>query len=244
MTGLERNISTLFDEKGKLFLAAFDHPQIYGAVEGLIKPYEAIEKILKSKIDGYILNPGIMAGVCAKKVRNKKMVLRASVGGTMMGTGFSDLHSIISSPKQAVNLGADAILIMMSLGGDSDKESMTLVAKTIDEFHELSIPVIVEVLAADYTKNNDTEFVRNGVRVAAEMGADIIKAFYCKDYKSVVEACPVPIILAGGPKDQDIKEVAREVVEAGVVGFAFGRNIFQSEDPVTLINDLDKILKG
>lgn len=244
MTGLERNRTTLMNNEGRLFLAAFDHPQIYGVMPGLEKPFGTIDRTLDSPIDGYILNPGIMGAVDAEKVKAKKMVLRASLGGTMMSSSFPDFHEVMSSPKQALNLGADAILIMLVLGGDHDKESMIEVARTIEQFHEYSIPVMAEVLAADYSKNNDSTFIRNGARIAAELGADFVKAFYCDDFKAVVDGCPVPVVLAGGPKDKDIRNIARSVVADGAVGFAFGRNVFQSEDPVGLIKDLDRILRG
>ncbi len=244
MTGLERNRTTLMNNEGKLFLAAFDHPQIYGVMPGLEKPFDAIDRTLDSPIDGYILNPGIMGAVAADKVKDKKMVLRASLGGTIMATSFPDYHGVMSSPKQALSLGADAVLIMLVLGGDHDKESMLEVARTIDLFHEYSVPVMAEVLAADYTKNNDSLFIRNGARIAAELGADFVKAFYCDDFKAVVDGCPVPVVLAGGPKDKDIRNIARSVVADRAAGFAFGRNIFQNDDPVGLIKDLNQILRG
>ncbi len=229
---------------GKLFLAAFDHPQIYGVMQGLEQPLIAIKRILDTEIDGYILNPGIFQLLDAPLVQNKKLVLRASLGGTLMGTTFSDQHSIMVSPQQASDLGCDAVLVMLVLGGDHDKESMTEIARAIDAFHQYSIPVMVEVLHADYTKNNDTTFIRNGARIAAEIGADFVKAFYCEDFASVVSGCPVPVVLAGGPKEANILDVARIAVDAGVAGFAFGRNLFQSEDPKTLVRLLSGILRG
>lgn len=244
MNGLERNKSTLMNHGGKLFLAAFDHPQIYGVMQGLEQPLTAIKRILDTEIDGYILNPGIFQLVDASLVQNKKLVLRASLGGTLMGTSFADYHSVMVSPQQASDLGCDAVLIMLVLGGAHDKESMTDVARAIDAFHQYSIPVMVEVLHADFKKNNDTTFVRNGTRIAAEIGADFVKAFYCEDFASVVAGCPVSIVLAGGPKEANILDVARTAVDAGVVGFAFGRNLFQSKDPKTTVRLLNEILRG
>ena len=244
MNGLERNTSKLMNHKGKLFLAAFDHPQIYGVMPGLEQPIDAIKRIIDTEIDGYILNPGIFKLLDASLVQNKKLVLRASLGGTMMGTSFSDYHSIMVSPQQASDLGCDAVLIMLVLGGAHDKESMTDVARAIDAFHQYSIPVMVEVLHADYKKNNDPTFIRNGARIAAELGSDVVKAFYCEDFASVVAGCPVPIVLAGGPKEANILDIARTVVDAGAVGFAFGRNLFQSENPEKIIASLSEILRG
>jgi len=243
MTGLSRNIKRLFENKGGLFLAAFDHPQIYGVMKGLENPCSSIAKVVNTELDGFILNPGIFPLVDTKTVYKKKMIMRASLGGTMLSSSFSDAHNVMVTPANAMRQGADAILIMLVLGGDHDRDSMTEVARTIDTFHEYAIPVIVEVLAADSTKNNEIEFVRNGARIAAELGADVVKAFYCDDIASVIEGCPVPVILAGGPKDADILQIADTAVSAGIAGFAFGRNIFQNPDPKVLIHELNLVLR-
>lgn len=244
MTGLEKNKLRLMGRGGKLFLAAFDHPQIYGTMPGLENTQETIDRFLNTEVDGFILNPGQFALVPTEKVANKKMVLRASVGGTNMGTSYPDKHDVIVSPETALALGADAILIMLVLGGSMDKESMVEAAHAAEAFHKYSIPVIMEVLAADYSKNNDSDFIASGARIGAELGADMIKAFYCDDFKKVTSNCPVPVILAGGPKDQDIVRIAAGTVRDGGKGFAFGRNLFQSENPETLVSALDKALRG
>ena len=244
MNGLKRNTTRLFDNKGTLFSAALDHPQIYGVMDGLVDPISTIKTLVNSELDAFIINPGIFNLLNADTIKKKKLIMRASLGGTLMSSSFDDHHSVMVSPKQALQSGADAILIMLVLQGAHDKESMIEAARTAEVFHEYSIPVIMEVLCADYTKNNDPEFVRNGARIAAEIGADIVKAFYCEDFASVVAGCPVPIILAGGPKDADIVKVAASVVSDGCKGFAFGRNLFQNEQPLHLIHLLDKVLRG
>ena len=86
-------------------------------------------------------------------------------------------------------------------------------------------------------------FFANGLRMAAELGADVVKAFYTENFDTVVANCPVPIILAGGPKGSDIFDTAAAAVKAGVKGFCFGRNLFQSEDKLERIARLDRILR-
>lgn len=244
MTGLARNTARLFANKGTLFTAAFDHPQMYGVMDGLVDPLATIAAMTPTALDGFILNPGIFNLLDPKALKDKKLIMRASLGGNVLSNGFSDHHAVIVSPKHAVQAGADAALIMLVLGGDHDKESMAEAARTAEAFHEYSMPVIMEVLAADFSKNNDSAFVRTGARIAAEIGADAVKAFYCEDFGSVVRGCPVPVILAGGPKDGDIVKIAATVVQAGCKGFAFGRNLFQSEHSAAMVKDLDRVLRG
>lgn len=243
MNGIEKRMARLFANKGKLFVAAFDHPQIYGTMEGLENTPQLVHKLKNSRVDGFILNPGMIKHIDASDFSKKVLVLRASVGGTMLGKVYSDLHESISSAQQASEMGADAALVMFVLGGSHDKESQLELARVCEEYHAYGIPVIAEVLHDDYTKNNDTDFIASGARIAAEMGADIIKAFYCKDFEKVTSNCPVPVILAGGPKEQKIEDTVREVVAKGAKGLAFGRNIFQCEDPAKMIASLDEALR-
>ncbi len=243
MTGIQRRMARLLANGGKLFLAAFDHPQIYGTMEGLENTPELVKSLKDSEVDGFILNPGMFERICPKAVDDKVLVLRGSVGGTMLGTVYSDVHYGMASAELAAKLDADAVLVMFVIGGSKDMESEIELARVCEEYHKLGIPVIAEVLAADYTKNNDTAVVASGARIAAELGADMIKAFYCPDFEKVTSNCPVPVILAGGPKDADIVSVVKEVVSKGAVGLAFGRNIFQSKDIRKTIGELDGALR-
>ena len=83
-----------------------------------------------------------------------------------------------------------------------------------------------------------------GTGLSTVLGADVIKAFYTERFDEVVNNCPVPVILAGGPKERDICDVAKAAVADGVSGFAFGRNLFQAENPPELIARLNQILRG
>lgn len=243
MTGLERRIAKLFGNEGKLFLAAFDHPQIYGVTEGLENTARLVADLKDSELDGFILNPGMFRKIPAETMNNMLFVVRASVGGTMLGSGFSPVHRHIISGKEAAFLDADAALVMFAIGGERDIESQVELARVVEDFHNYGIPVIAEVLAVDWTKNNDSDLISCGARIAAEIGADAIKAFYCTEFDKVTSNCPVPVILAGGPKEADICSVVKEVVSKGCRGLAFGRNIFQSKKPKETITQLDGALR-
>ena len=241
MFGLEKNVKRLFDNNGKLFIAAFDHPQSFGALEGLNNISSLVTSLSKTELDGFILNPGIFPLLDNNSVYNKKLIMRGTLGGSRF-SNFSNCHNVVISPESVLRSGADAVLLMLVLGGENDNESMTEISRAADNFHNYSIPVIIEVLNVDFSKINDTDFVRDGSRIAAEIGADVVKAFYCDDFNEVIESCPVPVILAGGPKGGDIVKTAKNVVKAGVNGFAFGRNIFQNPEPSVLISELNTVL--
>jgi len=242
MNGLQKNCLNLFSNKEKLFICAMDHPQYFGSMPGLEDPLKKIEELQGSEVDGFILNPGICRLVDTRAVFGKKIILRISVGGSRFSNP-SDFNPVPFSPATAINLGADAVIIMVILG-KNDVASMENAAKVIEAFHEFSIPVITEILASDWEKTNDFETVQTGARICAEIGADAVKLFFTKNFDEVVETCPVPVILAGGPKNLDVLEMAKSSIAAGVKGFAFGRNIFQASNPIEVISKLNLILRG
>ena len=241
MNGLKRNVAKLFSNEGKLFAMATDLPQC-GLVDGLQDPVAVIDGCKNSKLDAFLVNVGI-AQLAEEQLLKKKLILRTSAGGSFLATEFTNVQKNHVSPKTALAMGADAVVMMMVIGG-ADYAAVQDAARDIDAFHRLQIPVIVEILAADYEKTQTFEIQANGARIAAELGADVVKAFYTEKFDQVVANCPVPIILAGGPKGQDILDTARAALACGVKGFCFGRNLFQSEDRLARITALDTILRG
>ena len=242
MTAVEKNVCRLFGNKGKLFLVALDHPQFFGSLPGLENTCKTAEKLLETSVDGFIFNPGVFLYLDASSFSSKKLIVRASTGGSKFGS-FPGVHPIFLSAEEAIRIGADGVIVMMIIGGN-DAESINLVGKKVEEFHRFGLPVIVEILPYDPDKISDVDLTATGARIAAELGADVVKAFYTDEFWKVVEATPVPVILAGGPKTEKIDVIARRAVEAGVKGFAFGRNVFSSEDPVKLVEVLESILRG
>jgi len=236
MNGLRRNTAKLFSEHGKLFVLAMDHAQ-GGMVTGLEKPVDLMDSLADSPVDGFILNVGMADRMAEGKFLKKKLILRSSFGGSQLATEFSNLNANHVSPETARRLGADAVLMMLPVGG-ADYRSIQAAAADIDAFHTLEIPVIAEIIASDFDKTATYDIQYNGARIAAELGADVVKAFYVDGFDRVVSCCPAPLILAGGPKGRDIVEVARSALAAGAKGLAFGRNIFQHPQPASIVAQL------
>jgi class I fructose-bisphosphate aldolase/fructose-bisphosphate aldolase/2-amino-3,7-dideoxy-D-threo-hept-6-ulosonate synthase len=241
MTGLEKNIRKLFRKNGKTLWIALDHPQFHGPMEGLIDPVLTIKTLAQSPLDGFILNPGIFRLCPTDVVYDKKLIMRVSVGGSAFSE-YSKIHPVVVEATQALNEGADAVIMMLILGSQ-DANAMENVRKNIEKFHQVSIPTVVEIMSEDYTKTNDPEWVRTGARIAAELGADIVKVFYCDSFNRVISGCPIPVVLAGGAKNVDILTCAKEAILSGAKGFAFGRNVFQNENPTKIIGQLSDLLE-
>jgi len=241
MNGLFRNTAKLFNHDGKLFVLAMDHAQT-GIMEGLTDVKAIMRKNADTALDGFLVNVEPARAMAEDALLQKKLLLRSSFGGTRLSSSFSSTHRNHVSPMTALSLGADAVVMMVTIG-DGDAQGLQQAAADIDAFHQFGIPVIAEVLAIDFSKTQTFETQANGARVAAELGADVIKAFYTDRFDAVVANCPVPVILAGGPKEKDIYDVAVAAVNDGVKGFAFGRNLFMADDIEARICRLDEILR-
>jgi len=239
--GIARNTEGLFDDRGHLFLLALDHAQS-GVMPGLEKSGDLMASLAGSALDGFILNVGMAPRMSEASLLRKKLVLRSSFGGSQLASEYAVAHANHVSPETALALGADAVLMMAVIGG-TDYLGLQEVAADIDAYHQLSIPVIVEILAADFTRTSTFDIQYHGARIAAELGADVVKAFFVEGFDKVVSACPAPVILAGGPKDREISSVARQALAEGAKGFAFGRNIFQSEHPEAVVEKLGGLLR-
>lgn len=239
MNGLRRNTAKLFGERDSLFVLALDHAQ-GGLVSGLEHSWDLMDELATSRVDGFILNVGLAGKMAEGPFLKKKLILRSSFGGTQLADQFCDVHANHVSPATARRLGADAVLMMFPIGG-ADFRSLQAAAADIDAFHAQEIPVIAEIIANDFDKTTKPEVQLNGARIAAELGADVVKAFYIDGFDRLVSVCPAPVILAGGPKDRDVVEVARSALAAGAKGLAFGRNIFQHQRPAQVVAALDAL---
>ena len=240
MNGLKRNTERLFSRNGKLFLMAMDLPQS-GMVQGLEKPRELLHILEDTAVDGFVTNIGLADEFAQGGLLRKKLVLRSSSGGSMLGSEYTTVNTNHVSPETALACGADAVLMMCVVGG-RDYAALQRMAEDIDAFHRLQIPVIAEVLCADYDKTASLEVQLNGARIAAELGADVVKGFYTEQFDRVVGCCPVPFLLAGGAVNEHFLTTAREALRCGVRGFAFGRNVFQSKDPAEKIRRIAGLL--
>ena len=196
MNGLLRNTAKLFNHDGKLFVLAMDHAQT-GVTEGLTDVKAIMRRRADSALDGFLVNVEPARAMAEDALLQEKLLLRSSFGGTRLSSSFSATHKNHVSPMTALSLGADAVVMMITFG-EGDAAGIQQAAADIDAYHQLGIPVIAEILATDFAKTQTFETQANGARVAAELGADVIKAFYTDQFDTVVANCPVPVILAGG----------------------------------------------
>ncbi len=251
----------LGDAHHRALVVAFDHALVLGPIPGTEDPLAQIRRFAESEVDALLLNLGLIRQFADTPLPRRLPSLIAridwtSVWSAVTNNGKGDLRScMLARPEDALRHGADAVLTYMVVGtGDADFESKEIArtAEVARECERIGIPLIVESLARgqNVPSPGDPKWLNLHTRMAAELGADAVKTDYSgapESMRSVVEGCPIPILVLGGSRhasDADALEVVRGVVAAGAAGVFFGRNVFQASNMNSFLQQARAILDG
>lgn len=242
MAGIDIRLRRIFGEDGKTVICPLDFGGFMGPVEGLYDPSAAVRKVVEGGCDAILVNPGLAATEWRNYAGKAGLVLRVTGGSTRFSPNPT-FHTLVCSVEEACRLGADAICIMLLVGSDYEQEMFEIMGQVVSESHSLGIPVLAEVIPCDPSHSFDPEWIGVCARVGYELGADAIKT-YCtsEGFEEIVKACRIPIVIAGGPKVEDPNSVVRRAMAAGAAGIAFGRNVFQAQDPTAKVRELYSIV--
>lgn len=239
--GMKNRISRIIKpDSGRTVMLAVDHGYFLGPTSGLEEPRKTIEPLL-GHADSLMLTRGILR-TSVDPNKSIPIVLRVSGGNSILGEDLSN-EAITVSIKDAIRLNVAAVALSIYVGSKYEHESLKNLSTLISECEEYGIPVLA-VTAVGKEMERDARYLSLACRIAAELGAHMVKTYYCKDFTKVVETCPVPIVIAGGKKvpEKEALELAYNAVKDGAVGVDMGRNIFQSKDPVGMIKAVRKIV--
>lgn len=247
MSGKEIRMRRIFKDDGKAVISALDMGMFSGTVPGLEDVRAITKTVVDAGADAIICGPGwakatadIFGGKCG-------LILRVT-GGVTRYSKNSLNHTLTTTVEEAVALGADAIMNMVFVGDESnpaEHEQLTVMKELSWACHKYGMPLIPELLHTNWEDQNDPQWIDACARAGFEYGADAVKILYAHDdFDKVVKACPVPVIMAGGPKSRSLQDMVAEVIAAGGKGCAIGRNVYGSEDPAAVIKMLRKTVHG
>ena len=228
-------------EDNRCVMLAVDHGYFLGPTERLEVPSNTIKPLL-SYADSLMLTRGILR-TSVNPNNNIPVVLRVSGGSSIIGEDLSN-ETIITSVEEAIRLNATCLALSIFVGSKYEHQTLSNLAKLVDEGEKYGIPVLA-VTAVGKEMARDARYLSLACRIAAELGAHIVKTYYCENFEKVVEGCPVPVIIAGGkksPKEIDALELAYNAVQHGAAGVDMGRNIWQSDYPVEMIRAVRSIV--
>lgn len=240
--GMKNRMSRIINPKtGHTVMLAVDHGYFQGPTTGLRKPGETIAPLV-SYADAVMITRGVLRTSVGTDI-SKPIVLRVSGGTSVLKEDLSN-EGITTSMKEAIRLNASAVALSIFVGAPNERQTLLSLSELVNQGEEYGIPVLA-VTAVGREMVRDARYLGLATRIAAELGAHMVKTYYCEDFEKVVEGCPVPIVIAGGKKipEPDALKLAYNAVQAGAMGVDMGRNIFQSETPAAMIQAVRSIVQ-
>jgi putative autoinducer-2 (AI-2) aldolase len=232
--GMKNRLARIFNpESGRTVMLAIDHGYFQGPTTGLERVDINILPLVPYA-DTLMLTRGILRSVVPPS-STKSIVLRVS-GGTSILKELSN-EEIAVDIEESIRLNVCAMAVQVFIGGEYEKQSIINMTKLVDMGNRYGIPTLA-VTAVGKDMARDARYFRLATRICAELGAHYIKSYYIEEgFETVTASCPVPIVMAGGKKipELDALKMAYNAVQQGASGVDMGRNIFQSESPVAMI---------
>ena len=232
--GMKNRLARIFNPKtGRTVMLAIDHGYFQGPTTGLERIDINILPLIPYA-DTLMLTRGILRTIVPPAI-TKSIVLRVS-GGTSILKELSN-EEIAVDIEESARLNVCAMAVQVFIGGEYEKQSIINMTRMVDLGTRYGIPTLA-VTAVGKEMARDARYFRLATRICAELGAHYIKTYYIeKDFDTVCASCPVPIVMAGGKKipELDALTMAYNAVQQGASGVDMGRNIFQSESPVAML---------
>jgi putative autoinducer-2 (AI-2) aldolase len=240
--GMKNRMSQLFREDGHCFFLPIDHGYFQGPTRCLERPGETIAPLLPW-CDGVFATRGILRSAI-NPVGSKPIILRVSGGSSVIGQDLAN-EAITTSIEEILRLNAAAVGVSIFVGSDYEHESLMNLADLVNDCEDFGIPVMAVTAVGKELQKQEARYLALSCRIAAEFGARVVKTYWCKDFHKVVEGCPVPVVMAGGPKCETELEVLNFVhdgMQRGAVGVNLGRNVWQSPHPLAVMRSLYAII--
>jgi predicted phospho-2-dehydro-3-deoxyheptonate aldolase len=249
MIGKQIRIERIIDRNSrKTVIIPMDHGVTVGPIEGLADMRTTVSKIVAGGANAILMHKGMVRAGHRGTGKDVGLIIHLS-GGTSMSPD-PNAKELVCSVEEAIKLGADAVSVHINLGAETDKEMLRQLGDVSGQCSEWQIPLVAMMytrgpkIKSEYDVNN----VKHAARVGAELGADIVKVVYTgsvDSFAKVVQGCPVPVVIAGGPKmdsDEDIFKMVEDALKAGAAGVSIGRNAFQHKTPEKMVAALCKMV--
>lgn len=242
---LERIINR---ESKKTVIIPMDHGMTLGPIPGLADIKGMIDKVVEGGANGILLHKGMVEAGHRGGGKDVGLIMHLSASTSL--SPYPNTKVMVCSVEEAIRLGADAVSIHVNLGDVMDTKMLMDAGDVAWSCRKWGMPLLAMMYTrGEKIKNQfDAVYVKHAARVGAELGADIVKVNYTGEpdtFREVVEGCPVPVVIAGGEKvetDEDLLAMVGGALEAGARGVSIGRNVFQHDKPIRVIQAIGKMV--
>lgn len=240
--GMTNRFSKIIKPKnGRCVMLAVDHGYFLGPTEKLEVPQRTIEPLLPY-VDSIMLTRGVLR-TSLSPISDVPIVLRVSGATSIVGEDLSN-ETITTSLEDAIRLNVSCLALSIFVGSKYEHQTLANLATLVDNGERYGIPILA-VTAVGKEMVRDARYLGLACRIAGELGAHVVKTYYCENFEKVIEGCPVPVIIAGGKKlakEIDVLELTFNAIKDGASGVDMGRNIWQSDHPIAMIKAVRSIV--
>jgi len=244
-SGKTRRLKRIMQQDNRTVIVPMDHGVTIGPIQGITNMQRITDQLVKGKADAILVHKGIAKNIDV-----------GDTGLIVMLSGMSNLSPNVNgkvqvcSVQEAIRIGADAVSVHVNVGAQDEDKMLQNLGKVSDECDIYGIPLLAMMYPRGPKIQNEhaPDVVAHAARIGAELGADIIKANYTgsvETFKGVIESCPVPVVIAGGPKCKTLDEILQttfDSMKAGAAGLSIGRNVFQCDTPTQIVKALSAIV--
>jgi len=241
--GMRNRLSRLIREDGHCQFLPIDHGYFQGPTRCLERPGETIKDLLPYA-DGLFVTRGVLRS-CVDPDTDTPIILRVSGGTSVVGNDLAN-EVITTSVEEMIRLNVAAVGLSIFVGSDYERQTLENLAVLINECEDYGIPVMAVTAVGKELEKRTARYLALSCRIAAELGAKIVKTYYCPEgFEKVVDGCPVPVVIAGGPKcetELEVFEFVYDGMQKGAIGVNLGRNVWQNPHPVAMMRSLNGII--
>ncbi len=248
MTGKEVRINRIRErDSGNYVIVPMDHGVTVGPIKGIKDLDGTINEIARGGGDSVLIHKGAAKHQYQNNDNEIGLIVHLNAATTVGPDPNNKV--IVGDVKNAVRLGADAASFHINIGSETEPQQLRELGELADQCNEYGLPLLVMTyVRGPDVDSKDEETIAHAARLGAELGGDIIKAGYTgnpEQYRQVIEGCPAPVLIAGGPKADSKREALRDIRDAmdiGARGVCIGRNIFQQDDIAGMTNAISMIV--
>jgi putative autoinducer-2 (AI-2) aldolase len=243
--GMKNRLSRLIGTDGHCQFLPIDHGYFQGPTRCLERPAETIQT-LAPYADGLFVTRGVLRAAIDFRI-DTPIILRVSGGTSVVGENLAN-EIITTSIEDMLRLNVSAVGVSIFVGSDYEQETLENLALLVNECENFGIPVMAVTAVGKEMEKRTARYLALSCRIAAELGARIVKTYYCDDgFEKVTMGCPVPVVIAGGPKCETALEVFEFVydgLQKGAIGINLGRNVWQHPHPLAVMKALNAVIHG
>ena len=240
--GMKNRLSRLIQPDGHCMFLPIDHGYFQGPTTRLERPGETIAPLVPFA-DGLFVTRGVLRA-CVDPATAPPLILRVSGGSSVVGKDLAQ-EALVTSIEECIRLNVAAVGMSVFVGSDYEYESLVSLGTLVDECETYGIPVMAVTAVGKELEKRTARYLALCCRIAAEFGAKVVKTYWCEEFDKVTNGCPVPVVMAGGPKcetELEVFEFVHDGMQKGAIGLNLGRNVWQHDYPVPMMKALHAII--